>query len=66
MMQFLLEKDHTGQHPGFPRKESFSPLKNRASGLNCEIGAGEMVFGSSLSPLELTLRKGVLFPCDSP
>ena len=60
-MQFLLEKDHTGQHPGSPREESFSPLKNRA-GLDCEIGAGERVFGSSLSPLELTLRKGILSP----
>ena len=46
--------------------KSFSPLKNRANGLDCEIGAGEIVFGSSLSPLELTLRKGILFPCDSP
>ena len=61
-MQFLLEKDHTGQHSGSPREESFSPLKNRASGLDCEIGAGERVFGSSLSTLELTLRKGILSP----
>ena len=27
MMEFLLEKDHTGQHPGFPRKELFSSEK---------------------------------------
>ena len=26
-MEFLLEKDHTGQHPGFPRKELFSSEK---------------------------------------
>jgi len=38
--------------------KSFSPLKNRASGLDCEIGAGEMVFGSSLSPPRTHAQKG--------
>lgn len=42
------------------REESCSPLKNRASGHSHEIRVGEVVLGSFLSPLELTLRKGTL------
>lgn len=57
---FVGARWHSRKSTGCSREESFSPLKNRASGHNHEIRDGEVVSGSFLSPLALTLRKGTL------
>lgn len=62
---FVGERWYSREPTGCPREDSFSPLKNRAGGLNHEIRDREMVLGSFLSPLELTFRKGTL-PVTSP
>lgn len=62
---FVGERSYSREQTDCPREDSFSPLsKNRAGGLNRELKDREMVFGSFLSPLELTVRKGTLHSYD--
>lgn len=58
---FAGERSYFREQTDCPGEDSFSPLsKNRAGGLSHELKHREMVFGSFLSPLELTFRKGTL------